>query len=131
MARRAATPSEPEDDLIAEVLSEAGMQPGHKSYKKKYRQLVRLEVSDYECELLLELPEGTLEYLFKGSRELNRNLSKFDRRGLFEAMRVDWEAAIRTMTELGVGPIELVSLKDELGNYGAVGSHLVQKGQLD
>ena len=58
MARRVATPSEPEDDLIAEVLSEAGMQPGHKSYKKKYRQLVRLEVSDYECELLLELPGG-------------------------------------------------------------------------
>ena len=131
MARRAATPSEPEDDLIAEVLNEAGMQPGHKSYKKKYRQLVRLEVSDYECELLLELPEETLEYLFKGSREINRNLSKFDRRGLFEAMRVDWEAAIRAMTDLGVGPEELIELKHDLGNYGAVGSHLVQKGRLD
>jgi hypothetical protein len=131
MARRVATPSEPEDDLIAEVLSEAGMEPGHKSYKKKYRQLVRLEVSDYECERLLDLPEGTLEYLFKGSRELDRNLSKFDRRGLFEAMRVDWEAAIRTMTDLGVGPEELIALKDDLGNYGAVGSHLVQKGRLD
>ncbi len=131
MARRAATPSEPEDDLIAEVLNEAGMRPGHKSYKKKYRQLVRLEVSDYECELLLELPEETLEYLFKGSREIDRNLSKFDRRGRFEAMRDDWEAAIRAMTDLGVGPEELIELKQDLGNYGAVGSHLVQKGRLD
>jgi hypothetical protein len=131
MARRVATPSEPEDDLIAEVLSEAGMRPGHKSYRKKYRQLVRLEVSDYECERLLDLPEETLEYLFKGSREIDRNLSKFDRRGLFEAMRVDWEAAIRAMTDLGVGPEELIELKHDLGNYGAVGSHLVQKGRLD
>lgn len=131
MARRAATSSEPDDDLIAEVLNEAGMHPGHKSYKKKYRQLVRLEVSDYECELLLELPEETLEYLFKGSREIDRNLSKFDRRGLFEAMRVDWEAAIRAMTVLGIGPEELIELKHDLGNYGAVGSHLVQKGRLD
>jgi hypothetical protein len=131
MARRAANSSEPEDDLIAEVLCEAGMEPGHKSYKKKYRQLVRLEVSDYECERLLDLPEETLEFLFKGSREFDANLSKFDRRGLFEAMRVDWEAAIRAMTDLGVGPEELIELKHDLGNYGAVGSHLVQKGRLD
>lgn len=131
MSRRPASPSEPEDDLIAEVLNEAGLRPGHKSYRKKYRQLVRLEVSDYECERLLDLPEETLEYLFMGSRELGSNLSKFDRRGLFEAMRVDWEAAIRSMTDLSIGPEELINLKRDLGNYGAVGSHLVQKGRLD
>ena len=131
MATWVASASEPEDDLIAEVLDEAGMRKSHKSYKKKYKQLVRLELSEYECELLLELPEETLEYLFKGIQKFGTPLSKFDRRGLFEAMRVDWEAAIRAMSDLEIGPEELRDLKQELGNFGAVGQYLVRKGSQD
>ena len=37
MATQVASASEPEDDLIAEVLDEAGMRKSHKSYKKKYK----------------------------------------------------------------------------------------------
>ena len=131
MATQVASASEPEDDLIAEVLDEAGMRKSHKSYKKKYKQLVRLELSEYECELLLELPEETLEYLFKGIKNFGTPLSKFDRRGLFEAMRVDWEAAIRAMSDLEIGREELRDLKQELGNFGAVGQYLVRNGSQD
>ena len=131
MARQQNSDNQREDDLIKDVLSEAGMRSDHKSYAKKYKQLVRLELSEHECELLLELPEETLEYLFKGIRDLGIPLSKFDRRGLFEAMRVDWSAAIRALTDLEIGPEELVDLKQSLGNFGAVGKYLVDKGQID
>jgi hypothetical protein len=131
MARQSNDKNQTDDGLLGDVLSEAGMHKGHKTYQKKYKQLVRLELSQHECELLLELPEETLEYLFKGTRDLGIPLSKFDRRGLFEAMRVDWAAAIRALTDLEIGPEELVDLKQSLGNFGAVGKHLVDKGQID
>jgi hypothetical protein len=131
MARQQNSDNQREDDLMKDVLSQAGMRSDHKSYAKKYKQIVRLELSEHECELLLELPEETLEYLFKGIRDLGIPLSKFDRRGLFEAMRVDWSAAIRALTDLEIGPEELVDLKQSLGNFGAVGKYLVDKGQID
>jgi hypothetical protein len=46
-------------------------------------------------------------------------------------MRVDWEAAIRAMSDLEIGPEELRDLKQELGNFGAVGQYLVRKGGQD
>ena len=111
---------------IADVLNEAGMEPRHRTYQKKYRQLLRLELTEHECEMLLELPEETLEYLFKSG-----GLSKHDRRALFDSMRRDWTAAIWALTEGGIGPYELRDLKDELRSYGAVGSRLVDEGTLD
>jgi len=72
MARQQNSDNQREDDLMKDVLSEAGMRSDHKSYAKKYKQLVRLELSEHECELLLELPEETLEYLF--SSGVNRLL---------------------------------------------------------
>ena len=131
MVRRPNDKNHADDDLLGDVLSEAGMHKGHKTYQKKYKQLVRLELSEHECELLLELPEETLEYLFKGNRNLGIPLSKFDRRGLFEAMRVNWAAAIRALTDFEIGPEEIVELKRSLGNYGAVGKHLVDTGRID
>ncbi len=113
-------------DRIAEVLNEAGMEPRHNSYQKKYRQLIRLELSERECELLLEIPEETLEFLFKSG-----GLSKHDRRELFKAMRKDWDAAILAFTDRGIGPNELLDLEMEMASYGAVGKHLVDVGRLD
>ena len=113
-------------DRIADVLSEAGMEPRHKTYQKKYKQMVRLELSERECDLLLEIPEETLEFLFK-----NGGLSKHDRRALFDAMRRDWDAAILALTDRGFGPGELAELKDELRSYGAVGARLVDEGSLE
>lgn len=113
-------------DQIADVLSEAGMEPRHKTYQRKYMQLVRLELSERECDLLLEIPEETLEFLFK-----NGGLSKHDRRALFDSMRRDWDAAVLALTERGFGPAELAELKDDLRSYGAVGARLVDEGSLD
>jgi hypothetical protein len=113
-------------DLIADVLNEAGMESRHKTFQKKYRQLLRLELTEHECEMLLELPEETLEYLFKSG-----GLSKHDRRALFDSMRRDWNAAILALTERDFGPDELRELKNELRSYGAVGARLVDEGSLE